>query len=238
VFLTRKQNTSSAKRTVADDWIASLPRDKSKLFDCVVHEWESYYAMMSIALDDAISQRAAGKLVSARQQVAVASDLLARLAAGLIHACEIASRRGRHMASLPAVNPLNGEFFRGDAGRSAASRNVILHQVIFGNRQRFFQKVKALSELIQRLGEDFVLASADIAEGITTRPVESWRELESLHHDFTTCLRESEVLLKGFLRALPGDHLAVFQAQIAESPVPFRPKARPHTRTKLRRASA
>jgi hypothetical protein len=194
--------------------------------------------MMSIALDDAISQRAAGKLVSARQQVAVSSDLLGRLAAGLIHCCDAAGKRARQMPALPAVNPLNGEFFRGDAARSAASRSAILHQVMFGNRQRFFQKVKILSELIQRLGETFSLSAADIADGLTTRPVESWRELESLHDDFTTCLRESEVLLKGFLRALPVHQLGTFQAQLAEPPAAFRTKARPHTRTKSRRASA
>ena len=40
--------------------------------------------MMSVALDDALSLRARGELVCARQQVSVAADLLGRLA-GVAH---------------------------------------------------------------------------------------------------------------------------------------------------------
>ena len=237
VLFSRTQGKAATARTVADDWIASLPRDKREVFELVVRDWESYYGMLSVALDDAISQRAAGKLVSARQQVTVCSDLLARLAAKLVHSCHAADKRSRNIPSVPAVNPLNGEFFRGDTGRSAASRSAILHQVLFPERQRFHQKVKILWETTNRLAEEFVAAADEIADGISTSPVAAWEELESLHDDFTTCFRECEVLLKGFLRAVPADQLVAFQAQLAEMPVAIR-----HTRkkpvSKSKRASA
>jgi hypothetical protein len=236
VFFSRKQRTSVAKHTVAEDWIAALPRDKNKLFESVVRDWESHYAMLSIALDEAISERAAGRLVSARQQVAISSELLSRLAAVLIHACEATSKRGRNLHALPAVNPLNAEFFRGDTGRSAATRSVLLHNLFFAERQRFFQKVRILAETIQRISEEFLLAAYDVADGVTTRPVDAWKNLEALHDDFTTCFRESEVLLKGFVRALPTEQLHAFQGQLEEVPAAVRPKAKP--RTKARRASA
>lgn len=236
VLFSRTQHTSAVKHTVAEDWIAALPRDKSKLFEAVVRDWESHYAMLSIALDDAISQRVAGKLVSARQQVAVCSELLSRLAAVLIHTCDVTTKRGRHLHDLPAVNPLNAEFFRGDTGRSAATRSVLLHNLFFVERQRFFQKVRILSETIQRISEEFVLAAEDVADGVSTRPVDTWKNLESLHDDFTTCFRESEVLLKGFVRALPAVELAAFQNQMEETPAALRIKTKP--RLRARRATA
>ncbi len=220
---------------MAEDWIAALPREKYTLFDAIIRDWEAHYAMLSIALDDAMSQRAAGKLVCARRQAAVSSDLLARLAAILIHSCDAAAERGRLMHVLPAVNPLKSEFFRGDTARSAASHNALMHNVFFGVRLRFFQKVRVLSETISRLAEEFALAASDVADGLTTRPVESWKELESLHDDFTTCLREAEVLLKGFLRALPSEQLSAFQAQLEETPAALRVKK---SRVRAKRASA
>jgi hypothetical protein len=236
VFFARKRRSATVKHTVAEDWVAALPREKNKLFESIVRDWESHYAMMSIALDDAISQRAAGKLVSARQQAAVSSELLSRLAAVLVHSCESTAKRGRHLHSLPAVNPLNAEFFRGDTGRSAATRSALLHNVFFAERQRFFQKVRILSETIHRLSEEFVAAASDVADGVSTRPAGSWEDLEALHDDFTTCFRESEVLLKGFLRTLPSEHLPAFQNQLEEVPASLRTRARP--RVRARRASA
>jgi len=221
---------------VAEDWIASLPREKYKLFDTVVRDWEAHYAMLSIALDDAMSQRAAGKLVCPRRQAAVSSDLLARLATILLHSCDAIASRGRLMHELPAVNPLNAEFFRGDTARSAATRSALMHNVFFGVRPRFFQKVRILSETISRLAEQFVHAASDVADGLTTRPVESWRELESLHDDFTTCLREAEVLLKGFLRAIPAEQLSAFQARLEETPAALRVKKQ--SRARAKRATA
>jgi hypothetical protein len=237
VFFSRKQGKASSVRTVADDWIASLPRDKREVFESVICDWESYYGMLSVALDDAITQRTAGKLVSARQQVTVSSDLLARLAAKLVHSCHAADKRSRTIATVPTVNPLNGEFFRGDTGRSAASRSAILHQVLFPERQRFHQKVKILGETTHRLAGEFVAVAEEIAEGISDTPLHAWGELESLHDDFTTCFRECEVLLKSFLRAVPVAQLAAFRQQLAETPATVRHIRKKHA-SKSRRASA
>jgi hypothetical protein len=237
VFFSRKQGKGSvAARTVADDWIASLPRDKREVFEAVIHDWESYHGMLSVALDDAITQRGAGKLVSARQQVTVSADLLALLTAKLVHSCQSADKRSRSIQSVPAVNPLHSEFFRGDTGRSAATRSAILHQVLFPERQRFHQKVKILGETTQRIAEEFIAAAEDIAHAVSASPLGAWEELESLHDDFTTCLRECEVLLKTFLRAVPVAQLSAFQAQLAEAPA-LRHTRKKHT-TRQRRASA
>ena len=72
-----------------------------------------------------------------------------------------------------------------------------------------------MPQTTHRLAEEFVAAAGEIADGVSEAPLVAWKELESLHDDFTTCFRECEVLLKGFLRSVPADQLTAFRAQLA-----------------------
>src|SRR5690348_12309398 len=200
--------------SVSDDWTMVLPCEKSLLFQAVVHRWECTYAMMSVALDDALSLRARGELVCARQQVSIAADLLDRLASSLVSFCETLSARGRAARWLPTVAPLNAKFFRGNTGQSAASWNGILHHLLFGSRPRFFHKLRILSETIQDLEREFQDAAGDISSGLSVQPGDCWTTLDALHYDFSTCLRETEVLLKSFLRTVPLDQLPAISADL------------------------
>ncbi len=234
----RKPGTSHSRRNVSDDWIAALPREKARVFDEVVKRWESFYAMLSVSLDDAISVRTRGELVCARQYVSVSADLLAQLAAELIGACHCLSDRGRHLNNIPRVQPLQTEFFRGETAQAAASWNDFLHHVLFADRSRFFQKLRILSETLESLIREFDAAAEDVFAGLSVRPGSSWDALECLHYDFTTCLRESEVLLKSFLRALPAEQVAAFAADVSKAPSVDRLRAKPGTRVRDFRASA
>ncbi len=191
-----------------------LPREKNLVFQAVVQRWECTYAMMSVALDEALSLRAGGELVCARQQVSISADLLDRLALSLTSFCETLSVRGRQVRRLPTVAPLNTKFFRGNTGQSAASWNGILHHVLFGSRPRFFHKLRILSETIQHLGREFQDAASDISAGLCVQPGDCWTTLDGLHYDFSTCLRETEVLLKSFLKIMPLDQLADISADL------------------------
>jgi hypothetical protein len=192
----------------------ALPREKNQVFQAVVQRWECTYAMMSVALDDALSLRTSGELVCARQQVSIAADLLDRLAPSLISFCETLCARGRRIRRLPAVAPLNAKFFRGNTGQSAASWNGILHHVLFGSRPRFFHKLRILSETIQHLEREFQDAADDISTGLCVQPGACWTILDGLHYDFSTCLRETEVLLKSFLKIMPLDQLSGISADL------------------------
>jgi hypothetical protein len=192
----------------------ALPREKNLVFQTVVQRWECTYAMMSVALDDALSLRARAELVCARQQVSIAAYLLDRLAHSLISFCETLSTRGRGARRLPAVAPLNAQFFRGNTGQSAASWNGILHHVLFGSRPRFFHKLRILSETIQHLEREFQDAAGDISAGLCVQPGDCWKTLDGLHYDFSTCLRETEVLLKSFLKTVPLDQLPGISADL------------------------
>lgn len=220
----RRRAPSPVRRSASDDWRATLPREKNQVFEHTVRDWECSYAMMSVSLDEALAQRARGELVCAQQQVAITSDLLLRLTSMLANACAVLSESGKHVSNLPLVQPLHSEFFRGDTGQSAASWNSLLHNVLLGERSRFFHKLRILSNTVEHLGSEFEQNACDIAAGLSVKPAASWNELDSLHYDLNTCLRESEVILKSFLHALPAERLAVFTAALN----------RPRTVTKLR----
>jgi hypothetical protein len=183
--------------------------------------------MMSVALDESLSLRARGELVCARQQVSIAADLLMRLTASLVSFCDAATSRGRRMHVLPKVKPLHVGFFRSDTGRSAASWNTILHRVLFGSRSRFFHKLRILSDTIERVEHEFYEAATDLAKGLSIRPRDCWERLDNLHFDFATCLRESEVVFKSYLRALPAEQLSGFASALDAPPTPKRMRMSP-----------
>jgi hypothetical protein len=234
VFSRRNPRPSSEGRKVTDDWFTALPREKSQVFEAVVRRWECAYAMMSVALDGALSLRARGELVCARQQVSVAADLLVRITGTLVSFCDTLSSRGRHIHRLPPVEPLNTEFFRGDTGQSAASWNGILHHLLFGDRKRFFHKVRILSDTLEQIEREFREAASDIARGLSTDPADCWKKLDYLHYDFSTCLRETEIVLKCFLRALPAEQLSGLADELDAPP----PARRLRVKPRLTRAPA
>jgi hypothetical protein len=214
----RMRAPSPARRTAIDDWIAALPREKNQIFEKTVRDWECSYAMMSVSLDEALARRARGELVCAQQQVAITSELLLRLNGMLVVACGAMAECGKGVGELPVVQPLHTDFFRGDTAQSAASWNSLLHNVLLGHRSRFFHKLRILATTIGRLGDEFEQIAGDIAAGTCVDPGSSWKQLDSLHFDLNTCLRESEIILKSFLRALPGNQLSAFEAEMSRPP--------------------
>ena len=205
---------SPSRRSVSDDWISALPGDKTETFNLLVGSWESVYAMMSVSLDDSLSLKARGDLICARQQVTVTAELFERVSSLLISFCETVERHSRHLHSFPIVRPLNTKYFRGDVGQKAASWNKVLHSILFGDRSRFHHKLRILSDTLRHLDVDFQRAANAISKASSVHPAESWKALDCIHYDLNTCLRENEVLLKSFLRALPAQNLGAFALEM------------------------
>lgn len=215
------------RRSVLQDWTAALPREKNQLFNIVVRRWELSYAMMSVALDDALSMRARGELVCARQQVSITAELLERFATRLLSDCIILEEKGRSVSELPAVEPLKPEFFRGMIGRKAACWSELVHLVLFGDRARFLQKLRILSDTLHELDREFKKISGGLSQGLSERSETYWKTLECVHYDLTTCLRESEVLFKSFLRVLSIDQTMALAAEFESPQPPKRLRLRP-----------
>lgn len=228
MFPRREVMLTCRRAKVLEDWVRVLPSNKNQLFETVVRRWERGYAMMSVTLDDALSLRAQGELACARQQVSIASDLLGQLGAALTSLCGTLLVRGRMVSELPAVEPLKANFFRGDRAQSAASWNGILHRLSFRGRSRFFHKLRILSDTLQDLELEFQETAGDISKGLDTRPGDSWETLDFIHYDFSTCLRETEVLLKSFLRSLPEEQLPALARDLDAAPAAPRLPVKAH----------
>ena len=226
-MFSRRKTARLRQRKVLDDWTAALPREKSQLYQVVVRRWECSYAMMSVALDEALSLRATGELVCARQQVTIAAGLLGRLAPSLISLCDTLAARGQLVAKFPVVEPMNTDFFRGNTGQSAASWNGILHHLLFGARSRCFHKLRILSHTLTQLENEFEEAASEISKGLSVQPGDCWQRLDTLHYDFNTCLRESEVVLKSFLRMLPEEQLPALARELNAPPPPKAVRVKP-----------
>ncbi len=204
-----------------DDWVAILPQEEDRVFVAMARRWETSYGMASVALDEALSVREHGRLVPARQLAAISATLIQHLVAVLVSALDVVEDQARHLGALPVVEPLNPEFFRSEKARSSASWNHLLFRVLFGERTRFFHKLRSLSTTLDGLAEEFADAAEDIAGGTCIQPGESWAALERLHYDVNTCLREAVVLLKSLLRTLPPKQLAAFEEKLLASiPLP------------------
>ena len=221
----RKEERLSRRNAVRDDWLAWLPPGKLRLFERAVHDWDADYAMLSVTLDEALTLLKREHLVRARQLAGNSADLCDRLAAGLLGALRAIVDHGRHFGALPTVAPLNPEFFRGEAALRTAAWNQLLYNVLLSSRSRFFHKLRALSDMVEELARDFREGADDLAEGTATEPETVWESLECLHYDLNTCLRETVVVFKSFLRALPEKELSNFETRLA-SPVLAIPRHR------------
>lgn len=159
--------------------------------------------MLSVSLNDAFSLREQGELTRAREDLRVAAGLISRLAEPLLVACQVLQSRGNHLAVPPSVVALDPANFRTQIARRTAGWDQVLHRILFASHSRYSHKLRALQFTISTLAEEFFVTAEELGSGMHTRPEESWLALDSLHYDLNTCLRETLVLLKSFLRALP-----------------------------------
>jgi hypothetical protein len=213
-------------RSVEEQWAARLPANKVAAFDRTLQLWTPPFNVLSVALDEAISLRGDGCLELARQQAAVTSQVMAPLTLTLTTTLARIYDQARHMPDLPVVDSLNPQFFRGPTAQDAASWNQLFFHILFGSRARFFLKVRTLSEMLEKIAQEFCTSADEIAVGACASPDRSWSALECLHYDFNTCLRESEILLKCFLGTLPASQLLQFE-QTLLVPVPPVPAPQP-----------
>ncbi len=218
-------------RSVREDWLAWLPADKERLFGATANQLEVLYSMLSVTLDESLALRGKGLLGQARVQAGVSADLFDRLAASLLVALRALEEHGRHFGTLPNVAALNAEFFRGETAQHAARKSNLLHKVLFSSRSRFFHKLRALAETTEDLQQEFREAAEEIADGASVRPGSNWEALDILHYDLNTCLRETIVVLKSFLCALPEEEVQPFRQKLqASSPQPLKARVRVRTR--------
>jgi hypothetical protein len=200
---------------VKDDWRARLPEEKAEVFSCYARELESYYGMLSVSLDEALDLQQRGQLRNAFQAVNFTPQLCVRLTASLASLIRVLGQHAKHYGTIPNAAPLDPENFLHSKSQRAARMSGILGKILFSQRTQFLHKLGTLQEMVEDLGKEFCTSAQELGEGLATDPILLWRVVDTAHYDLNTCLRETIVLLKSFLFALPDDQLAGFQKSVA-----------------------
>jgi hypothetical protein len=197
--------------SVQADWRKWLPQEKAQVFLDLVQQLEYVYNMFSVSLNEAIELRREGYLFKSLAAIEISSELCSLFTAPLAGLLRALSQHAKHFGTIPNVAPLDPANYLGRRGQRSARISGLLNLVLLSHRLQFLHKVTTLEEMVEDVGKDFRDAAHELATGISNDPGRMWNQVDVGHYDLTTCLRETAVLLKSFLIALPDGQLAAFQ---------------------------
>ena len=206
---------SGRRGTVQDDWRARLPEEKLKIFTAYVRRLESTYGMLSVSLNEALALRREGRLTMCCQAVRVTPELCTRLTEPLAALIRVLSEHAKHYGTVPNAAPLDPQNFQTIKGQRSARMSALLSKVLLSQRTQFLHKLSTLLEMVENLGKEYCDGAEELGTAFSTDPVLLWKTIDAAHYDLNTCLRETIVMLKSFLRALPEDQLTNFQKSVA-----------------------
>lgn len=200
--------------------------EKSHAYANTLHRLETTYGMFSVTLDEAIGMRRCGRVQMAYRLLAVTPSLCGRLTVPLISLLRAMTTHARHFGTTPSLASLVPENFQHSKRKRAARLHSVFSHALLTRRSQFLYKISTLLELTEGLGTSFCDSIQALGEGSASRPERYWEALDASHFDLNTCLRESVVLLKCFLLALPEKQLAEFQATLQMESQPTRTTSR------------
>ena len=194
------------------DWTSSLPEPKRQAFKRYVRELNSSYLMLSITLDEAIGSRKEGLQRESLEHLLILPELAAYFANHLDGILRAMQQHVRIHGAEPNVAPLDPANFLSPDGIQSARRSQLASLVLVTKRRQAIEKIRALRLLMRQIETGLRGAARElISAGAAPLPTPNWEALDALHYDLNTCLRETIVLLKCFLRAIPDAGLAEFQ---------------------------
>jgi len=206
----------SAGVSVQRDWIGWLPECKQDTFDRHARELEARYLILSVTLDDAIRLYNHGSEFQALQDISLVPALCGRLT--LYLECMLGSLEAwvSDDTLIPNVVPLDPANFLRRHDKYLARKCCLLSRILLTQRSGFLFKSNVLREMVCYLGKDFC-ALAEILLAGTARAAcpKLWSGLDTGHFDLNTCLRETLIMLRCFLRVLPEIQVLGFQNNLA-----------------------
>ena len=216
--------------SVSQDWRKPLTGEKSHTYLDFVCRLETAYAMFSVNLDESFGLRRNGRIAKAHQVLGVAPALCQRFAHPLQSLLRAMLEHAKHFGATPNLAPLSAGNFQNPRSQRAARFNDLFSKVLLTRKAQFLNKISALAELVEELDYSFQSTAEDLAGGETLQPEREWELLDAVHYDLNTCLRETIVVLKSFLHALPDSQVVAFQttleAQAGSSGAPLAARAR------------
>jgi hypothetical protein len=200
--------------SVSQDWIKPLGSEKSRAYFECVQPLETSYTMFSVGLNEAIGLQNRGRRSMANDMLRMAPTLCGRLAFPLRSLLCAMVDHAKHFGTTPNTVPLNSSNFQNPKSQRAARLNELFSKVLLTQRLQFQHKMSALSDMVIDLRENFEGVVEEICTDESVYPEQEWDRLDSVHYDLNTCLRETLVLYKSFLHALPDGQLIEFEGSL------------------------
>lgn len=212
----RSQFRPVRSSSVSQDWRRPLNNEKTEAYVRCVQRLEIAYTMFSVSLDEAFGMRRSGRPVKAQQILTVSPDLCHRMSIPLQCLLRSMYMHARHFAITPNLAPLNPDNFQNARSQRVARFNELFSKVLFTRRSQFVNKISTLEDLVDELANNFSSTADELIEDQSVQPERDWETLDAVHYDLNTCLRETAVLYKSFLHALPETQLGNFEATLNE----------------------
>lgn len=215
----RAHTLPSRFTSVQEDWSAWLPPAKAEVFESCVHQFELFYRMFSVSLNEALELRRTGKSGHSCRAIFVVPALCARLAVPLERMLHSLGEHAKHFGIVPNTAPLDASNFRGAREQHTARMSNLLNHVLLTQRSQFLHKIETLEEMVLSIRKEFYEIATDLGSGASEAPSADWRTIDDAHFDLNTCLREATVVLKSFLVVLPNEQLSEFQKSVTAQPL-------------------
>ena len=201
--------------SVSQDWRKPLSGEKSRAYLDCLRTLETSYAMFSVNLDEALGMRRRGRMAMAHEVLTVAPALCRRLATPLHSLLSAMLEHARHFGTMPNILPLDPENFQNSRSQRAARFSDLVSKILLTRKSQFLHKMWVLSELVDDLSTSFEEKLDELGDDDSLYPEREWEKLDAMHYDLNTCLRQTVVLFKSFLHALPDAQLSQFEACLA-----------------------
>jgi hypothetical protein len=201
--------------SVQVDWLGALTEPQLNIFRSFEKEAESLYSMFSISLDEAISERNKGCKKQYIRLVELSSALCGPFAECLDSLLCCMAAQSKACGATPSFAPLCTEYFCGTPAKRAALRCRLLYRLPGLRQRKFLRKIDVLREIAASSNVEFHRAAFSLVLGsVTLTPACSWSKVIACHYDLNTCLSESLVMLKCFLRILSADQVGFFRVRL------------------------
>jgi hypothetical protein len=212
----RSQPAQVRSGSVSQDWRKPLSSKKSQVYIHWFGTLETAYSMLSVTLDEAVGMRRCGRTAKANQVLSVAPALCRRLAWPLHSLLCAMLDHAKHFGTTPNLVGLDAENFQNARSQRAARFSDFFGRILLTRKSQFRNKISALCDLVDELDSSFEEITDGLCENQSVQPERDWEVLDAAHYDLNTCLRETAVVFKSFLHALPDGQLSDFESSLRE----------------------
>jgi hypothetical protein len=218
----RTRPAGDESESVRNDWRKPLSTEKTLAYQQILGRLETSYSMFSVSLDETLGMRKRKPAVAA-QLLTMTPTLCERLSGVLVAHLRAMLGHARHFGVTPNLALLDPTNFQSVKSQRVARFNSLFGKILLTRKSQFVTKIDILAELTEELSTAFQEAAGRLSDETDGDGERNWELLDAVHYDLNTCLRETVVVLKSFLHALPERQLSQFQERVREQMAQTKP---------------